>query len=415
MKGAKRVVIIGQSAAGLSALESFRLHDKHSEVILITKEKYPPYTRVFLHYFLDDSITEDVLYIRDRSFFKDQKVKYINGKVLSIDPLRSKIFIDSSKEISFDQLLIATGASPIIPDIPGISGKDVYTFWSLDDVKRIKRRIGRIESVAIIGGGLIGIQAMQAFINQGKEVYIIEATEQLLSRIADRRLSNIIEDFLKGIGIHLRKKERVMEIKRRGRKNMVILSGGDEIVVDAVIVAVGAKPNFPEFTGERVQTGKGIVVDERMRSSINNIFAAGDVAESTDMITGRKEVHGLWSIAVEQGKVAGENMAGNDFLYEGAIPWSTLRVFNLEIASFGYIEDEDDFRVYENSEGLIYRKLVFRDDRIIGGLFLNASSDAGILYTLSKRGIGLGIWKEVLHRSTLNYGKILNASMKLLI
>lgn len=415
MKGRKRVVIVGQGAAGLSALEAFRRYDKKSEIIVISKERFP-YTRVFLHHYLDGSITEDVLYIRDRSFYKDHRVRFIKGKVVSVDPSLSKIFLENEREISYDMLLIATGASPIIPDVPGMVGKDIFTFWSLEDVKGIKRRMGRINSVAIIGGGLVGIQAMQAFVGSGKKVYVIEAAEQILSRIVDGRLSMIIEDYLIQKGIHLRKNERVSEIRRKGKRSIIFLSNGDEIAVDAVVVAVGAKPDLPDFIGGEVKKGSGIIVDERMRSNINNIFAAGDVAQSTDIITGKKEIHALWSIAVEQGKIAGENMAGINSTYEGALSWSTLNIFDLQITSFGQIEDGHyDVRLYEKKDELIYRKLIYREDRLIGGLFLNFHNDAGVLYTLSKKGVRLSLWKELLHKSPINYGKLLNAYMRLLI
>jgi NAD(P)H-nitrite reductase large subunit len=409
-KRKKRVIIIGNSAAGLSALEAFRKRDKDSKVLMIDKEPVLAYSRVITPYFIMGGVKkEEALFLRTKDFYKEMGVKTLLGReILSIDPPSREVVLDNGKKEPFDLLLVATGASPYRPKIEGASSDEVHVLRSLSDARRLKEMKLKIQKGLFLGAGLVSLQTLQAlFTTKGRYTLVVKS-DRIFSQTLDREGSEVVENHLNRMGTQIVKGRDVVQLKEAKGSKMAVLDNGEELEADFIFAGKGVKPNVDFLLGSGIKTKDGILVNDDMETNVEGIYAAGDVAQAPDFFSGEQVIYGLWPSAVEQGEVAGKNMAGSKETYRGNLKMNVTRIFAMPIASMG---DFGSKRVAENlikkdEKRSIYRKICFdKSGVIIGAILINQVNDLGVLHGLiQERKNGEVLKSSPTWKSSVNYG-----------
>jgi len=378
-------VIIGNGAAGLSCLETLRFYDydKESSITLISDEKYPAYSRVLLSYYIADEINKEDLFLYKQERYKKLNIKTVFGKkVVRILPLSSAVELDDNSVVKFDKLLIATGSSPKFPKISGINLEGVFALRNLDDARFIRDMAKNVKDVVIVGGGLVSIKTGCALRKLGKNVTFVISSNQVLSQTFDLKASVILKKHLEGHNVRIILHEDVEEIIG-GKKGVegVNLRSGLNLKCQMVIIGKGVNSNVDSVKETNIHTDRGIIVNNFMQTNVENIYAAGDVAQAENYLTGRKEVMAIWPAAVEQGKVAALNMLGKTTKHLGSIRMNVVDVFGLCAVAIGEVRDGDS----KNTINLGNNREIFIKNNIpIGYVCVNNIDHAGIMYSLIK-------------------------------
>ncbi len=408
-------VIIGASAAGLSALEAIRSVDDASAITIITKERGPLYSRVGLTHFLDGTITASGMHTQSRSYFDRVRAKLLTGvAVTRVDPDARTVSLSKGEVLEYDTLLVASGSSAVTPPIPGVRLRGVYACINKTDAIAINRAFNRARDVAVIGAGLIGIQAADAAAKRGKRVAIIEQMPHVMPAMADPTAARLFESLLQENGHHVCTGTRATEILgTSGRVASIRLQRGDVLPCDVCILAVGVRPNLEFLEGTRIQKKQGLLVDAHQQTSIKGIYAAGDVAETTDMLSGQRVVIAIWPEALNQGRIAGLNMAGVATKYEGSMAMNVTSVLGLPIASLGLwqVTDTAEYQIHSNlhESKRIYRKLIFKDGKLVGAVLVGppVNTEAGILHNFIQTRQSFTVTPEQLVAGPISWGRVL--------
>lgn len=381
-----RHLIIGNGGAALSTLRAIRSLGNDDEITLVSQESCPAYSPVLTPYYISGRIAYSALFLCQASFYRKQKVNAILGKrAVAVEPASQRVRLEDGQKLPYDELLIATGSTPVVPAIPG--AELGLTLWTARDAQRLKAAVRRVDSVAVVGAGLIGIQVVDALLKLNKRVSLMEMQERVLPRVLDETASVMVSARLSEQGVALYLREQVTEVRRaRGRKQL-LLSSGARIEAGAVVFAIGVKPNVDFLKESGIRTDKGVVVDEAGRTNVECVFAAGDSAQPPDpaspasgIFDGRTEINATWTNAVEGGWVAGLNMAGKPAVRRRLARVNTLSPGGLPIVSLGQIGlDQEDDEVEVRRDEYSYRKLVFRGRRLVGALLVGDIAEAGIL------------------------------------
>jgi NAD(P)H-nitrite reductase large subunit len=411
-KRKKRVVIIGNSAAGLSALEAFRKKDRDSRVLMIDKEPVLAYSRVITPYFIMGGIKkEEGLFLRTKDFYKEMDVKPLFGKgVLSIDTRSREILLDKGKKESFDLLLIASGGSPQRPEIEGANPEDVLVLRSLSDARKLRELKPKIQSGLFLGAGLVSLQTLQALFRGGARYTLVVKSDRILSQTLDPEASEIVEKHLKKMGVQILKGRDVVRLRGVNGSKVATLDKGEEIETDLIFAGKGVRPNTDFLHGSGIKTQNGILVNECVETNVEGIYAAGDVAQAPDFFSGQMVNYGLWPSAVEQGEIAGKNMAGLKEVYPGNLKMNVTRIFAMPIVSIG---DFGSKRVAEtlirkDEKRNIYRKICLDEKGvIIGAILINRVDDLGVIHGLIREKKGAQFLKlNSVWKSPVTYGLV---------
>lgn len=386
----KRCVIIGNGAAGIHAAEALRSADRQAGITIVSDEPVNAYSKVLLHYYIDSQIDKEGLFIRSDKFYHDQNIQTIFGaKVESIYPDEQRICLSDGSDIEYDTLLIATGSVPYIPAIYGVHLNGVSTMWTLADAREIRRSLQNSRQAIIIGGSFIGMQALDMLKGKGLKVTVVDLADRIMPHILDEKGSAILRRFLEEKDITFFLGTRPAAIKDIGEgKKSLDMEDGTRITADFCILSVGARPNIDFLKDSPLNKNAGLVVDEYMCTNYHNIFAAGDVAEVSDRMSGERRIFGLWSTAVDQGRIAGLNMAGKKVRYPGGIDMNVTSVLGLPILTIGKTglaeEDADNVAVktFLNDKKGIYRKFIIRDEVLIGAILMGHVDDGGLIGSL---------------------------------
>jgi NAD(P)H-nitrite reductase large subunit len=403
---ARRHLIIGGGTAGINAIRTLREEESEkSEITLVSAEK--PYSRMVLPYYLDRSIAESHVYTATARVLADWGVKPLLGrKAAALDVKASVCTLDDGTKVEYDDCLIATGSSPVKAPVPGADGRAVHSFWTLDEARAVIAEITPGSHVVMVGAGFIAFTILNSILALDAKLTIVEVAPRILPRMIDDTGGGLVEAWLKKHGVAIRtgvKLTKIADVK--GRKQLKFASGAD-IVCDVVIMATGIKTNLDWLKGSGVTVNRGVVVDDRQRSSVPNVYAAGDIAEGRDRVTGEPAVHAIEPTAQEHGRIAGANMAGKDVRYRGSLIINIVEVCHLDVASFGAWDDA----TAEAATGLkadrpAYRKLLWRGDRLTGAIILGPSqdiwttNDVGMLKGLVQSGVSLARWKAYLKKN----------------
>jgi NAD(P)H-nitrite reductase large subunit len=398
-----RHVIVGGGTAGVNAITTIRQYDRGaSEIILVAAER--PYARMVLPYYLKGTISEAHVYTATPTRLRALDVQtYIGQRATKLDTRANVVTLDDGTELPYDDLLIATGSSAVRPPVIGADSQDIHSFWTLEQAQGVVQQIRPGCHVVMVGAGFIAFTILNSILAQGARLTVIEIAPQILPRMIDRDGAALVEQWLQEHGVTIRTKAQLTAIEDAGGQKRLRFKEADDVLADLVIMATGIRTNLEWLNGSGIEIKRGILVDEHLRSNVPNVYAAGDVAEGRDLITGESAVHAIEPTAMEHGRVVGANMAGQPLAYRGSLLMNIVEVQGLEIASFGSWDDTtaEVFRALK-PERLAYRKLLWHDDRITGAMILGraediwTTNDVGMLKGLVQSGIRLGDWKPYL-------------------
>lgn len=379
-------IIVGGGPAGYSALYTLAKLCPEDNIILISKEPYPYYSRVLTSYYLGNIVGKENLFMPVEQVDSLENTKCLRGFwVTRVDAEKHEVFLNDGRKLVFDRLLLATGALPKRPDIPGIDFPGVFVLRSLDDAESIKSWAEPGSRAIILGGGLVGLKAAEGLHRLGLHVTVVVSSGRILSQILDQDGADMMQGHLERYGYRFILRNDVEEILGTGKVEKVRLSSGETIKADLVIAAKGVTPekDFLDATG--VKINRGILVDEFLETNISGIFAAGDITEAYDRVWKAPRVNALWGNAVEQGEYAAWNMAGQKVPYPGSISMNSLKMEELGVISGGIVNPSPGFEVYQcrYPQKKIYRKLVLGPDRaLVGMVALGSWRGAGTMMSL---------------------------------
>lgn len=400
-------LIIGNSAAAIGAVEGIRKIDKENRITIISDEPYHTYSRPLISYFLSGKVEEDEMLYRELDFYQNNNVEARLGtKVTWIDFENSEVVLESQEKVGYDRLLIATGGKPFIPPAEGLDKRDIYTFSKLNDVKAIKNVCRPGTKAVVIGAGLIGLKAAEALIKLQVDVTVVELAGRILSTVLDETAARIVQKHLEMHQIRFILNNTVRSFNGDHKVSSVTLSDGITIECDFVVAAVGVVPNIDIFKNCPIQINRGIITDRYMRTNIENVYAAGDVCESYDSIYNTNRVVPILPGAYRQGETAGQNMAGGEVEYEGGFAMNSIGFFHLPMITAGICsQHEEEFEVINQvgSDGDWYRKIVLKDNRIQGYIYLNRIDRAGIITNLIKEKVDVSSFKHEIFSQDFGY------------
>ncbi len=346
-----RIVIIGNSAAGLSALEAFRRIDQESTVTVISKESRRPYSRVLLPYFLRGRIPYPNLFIRDEGYFARHKAECLLDRVVKVDPHRQHVILETGRILEYDRLLVATGSSPIRPPIRGLEGDGIYNLWSLGDAEALAPYFDKGGRVAVIGAGFVSLQAAWAALYRGLQVSVVELMPRIMPRVVDEPCARILTRKMQSMGVDIRVNTATEYIERTAAGSFILhLKGGDSLAADFIIVGAGVRPNIDFLAETDIKVEEGILVNNQMETSLPGIYAAGDVAQVPSALEAKSAVHALWPTAVKSGRIAGTNMAGAKAVYSGSLNMNVTQMFDLTVASMGNFMETDGVEIWSDDD-----------------------------------------------------------------
>lgn len=381
-------VLIGNGIAALSAAENIRKNDVDAKITMISNEPYPTYYRVKLSHLLGQEYELESLFVKPEKWYYENIINLrLNTIVEIIDAKNKKLVLSNDEMVDYDRLIIASGSSSFVPNVAGKDKKGVFAIRKLDDVNNLNSFISDKKRGIIVGGGLLGLEAAWTLKQSGYDITVIEFFPRLLPRQSDEEGSLILKEIIESKGIKLVLGAEVTEITGKNVDG-VILKDGTKIEADFVIFSSGIKPNIDMVKDSGIKINRGIIVDEYMKTSAEDIYAAGDVAEFNG------KIYGLWTVAMTQGKCAGLNAAGIIMQYKEIPPSSTLKVTGVDAFSAGDISGVDSLpKSYR--EDNVYYKLFFKDSKIIGVILIGDT----IKSTKLKRAIEIGQnFKEALDK-----------------
>lgn len=414
-----RLVILGNSAAALAAVRAIRGLGCPWPVTLVSREACGAYSPVLTTYYLRGQIREEQLYLCDRSFYQENQVDCRLGRsVVELDDSKQTLLLDDGSRLSYDSLLIATGASPrrlggISPEVAA----DICYLRTVEDARRIKQKARNATHVVVIGGGLVSLQVATALSRPDLLVTGVVGSRQLLSQNVDAAAAGLVRR-------HLERRTRmqfvfgasVSSLVRTGSRYRLTLDTGEELAADLVVVGKGVTPNIDFLREGPIQVARGILVDQFLRTGAGNVYAAGDVAEARSRITGCPEPAPNWINACEQGRIAGMNMAGREAAFPGSVPENVTSVLGLPVASVGVTQvppQKTGIReiTWAEEERDLYRRLLFRGERPVGAVLVGGIDDVGVIRSAIAEGSDLGVSPQVAVRQGVGQADRLKACL----
>lgn len=370
-----RYVIIGNSAAGIGAVEGIRQVDREGEITIISREPHHTYSRPLISYLLQGKTSEQKMNYRDDGFYERMGCRTLFGRtVVEIFPDRKQTVLDDGSCVSYDRLLAATGSDPFIPPIEGLNTvTEKFTFMSLDDARRLKAALGRDERVLIIGAGLIGLKCAEGISDKVADITVIDLAPRILSSILDEDGAWLIQSHLeeKGIRFLLSTKTKCFD------RNRAYLESGEAIDFDLLVLSLGVRPNTALLAGI-AEVDRGIVINARSETTAKDIYAAGDCTQTLDISSGQNRIMALLPGAYMQGECAGVNMAGGKMSFDKAIPMNAIGFFGKHIITAGNYTGQ----VYAANGEDEYKRLFYSDNRLNGYILIGDVNKAGIYTSL---------------------------------
>ena len=340
-----KYIIIGSGVAGLSAVEAIRSVDKAGEIVMVSDDPHGFYSRPGLAYYLTGELQDKTLYLRSREEAKALKLTYIQGRVTRILRSEHAIEMDEKPRLAYDKLLIAVGSRAVPLEVPGAKLDGVVKLDSMNDAKNILKSAKRGKAAVVVGGGITALELTEGLLACGVTVHYLLRGDRYWSNVLDQRESLIVEERLLAEGVTLHHHAELVEITgKNGRINGVRLLDGRAIKCDLLAFAIGIRPCMELAQNIDLALDRGILVNEHLQTNDPDIFAAGDVAQAYDPLSGRSVLDSLWNPARDQGRVAGLNMAGRKTAYLKSAPFNVTRLAGLTttiIGAVGHGHDDD--------------------------------------------------------------------------
>src|SRR3990170_82127 len=412
-----KYVIVGPSAAGIGAVEAIREVDPVGSITVISEEPCPQYSRPMISDFVSGKANLQKMLCREDNFWTKNQVQALTGKkAINLNLAERTVKLDSGDKVAYRKLLIATGGKPFVPRMEGSDKDGVFTFTTLSDAERLAARIdsGKVRNAVVIGAGLIGISVTEALVKRGLRVTLVELQDKILSLLLDSKASDTVENVIRKAGVTIITGQSVQRILGRtendGIVGGVVLTKGEQLPCDIVVVAIGVVPRTELVSGTDVKTNRGIIVDSYMQTNVPDVYAGGDVAEAFDFLMNQNRLLPLWPLAVMEGKVAGYNMTGKKTGYPGGTNMSALKYFGLPIVSVGIANPKEDgtYEVLSRQDPSknLYKKIVLKDNMIVGITMVNDIEKAGVLYYLMRNCVNVRKFKQDLVSEEFGLAKL---------
>jgi nitrite reductase (NADH) large subunit len=404
-----KIVIIGNGPAAVAGAEAVRQLDGQCRITLISKEGVPFYSPCPLAEYVEDSVPREHLFLRDEQFYLDRGIAtHFGAAVTEIDTQARHVVIGTGAEanpISYDRLLIASGARALMPPIPGLdTTPGVFALKTLDDADRVVARLKEARRAVVIGSGFIGLEAAQALQRRGLEVTVVEAQGHVLPQMLDAEMAALVEQRLRDYGIDVLLNSPAQAVLRGADGVTAVRAGRHEIPCDLVICAAGIRPDLSLLNGSGITTATGILVNEYMETSAPDVYAAGDVVEGLDH-QGQRRVLPIWPNAVNGGSIAGANMvAARSRRFRGHDAVNVVRIFDLPVASFGNTQSACSLRYAHNG---IVKKLNLSAGKVVGAQFFGDVNATGLYLELMNKGTDVDHLMQDLLRPGFGYASLL--------
>lgn len=404
-------VILGNGVAGVHAAETIRQLDPNGKITMISDEVFPPYCRPMISMVLEGSVPPEKLPIRPSSFYEEFKIEPVLGNRVSAVDVDHRAVSVNGKGYPYDKLLIATGADPRRIKADGLELKNIFFMRTETHVRQMLSTLPTIRKALVLGGGLVGFKASYGLLRRGIQVTMLIGSGYPLSMQVDSEAGRMIWDELKAHGLDVRLGVEATAFEGKDTVSRAHLSDGSFLPCDMVVIGKGVFPARGFIPKEKIKVDAGIVVDEHMETSAPGVFAAGDVAECIDIARKTPWVNAIWPEAVAQGRIAGMNMAGRRTAYKGSLSRNVIRIFGMDVMTAGLITPPEaegfDILKVTDSRAKTYRKLVFRGDRLVGIVMVNAIEQGGVLMALIQSETPIKLPREALLKPSFNFKQLM--------
>lgn len=380
-----KYVIIGNSTAAVACIESIRERDIKGEITVISSENHHCYGRPTISYCLMGAIPRERMKYRPDDFYEKNGVKTLLGEtVVKIDPEKKTVALASGAALPYDKLLVSTGSRPFVPPMKGLeSVKDKFSFMTYDDMDALESALNAQKRVLVIGAGLIGLKCVEGILDRVASVTVVDLADRILPSILDVQGSALVQRRLEEKGVKFILNDCASEFS--GNK-ATLKNSGAEIPFDILVVAVGVRPNTELVKDIGGEVNRGIVVDKKMRTSVPDIYAAGDCAEGYDSSVGSNRILALLPNAYFQGRTAGANMSGGEAEQNDAIPMNAIGFFGTHVLTAGVYEGD----CIQDITPSTYKKLFIKDNKLVGFILIDDFLRAGIYTSLIREKTDLG-------------------------
>ena len=395
-------IVAGAGPAGVVACETIRKLSPDASITLIGAEPEPPYSRMAIPYLLSEIIAEQGTYLRKTDgYYEQMNINRLQQRISGIDASASQLKLDNSESLDFDRLLLATGAIPINPPIPGVDLEGVRHCWTLEDAREIAARAKRGSSVVLMGAGFIGCIILESLVKRGVNLTVVERGDRMVPRMMDDTAGNILKQWCVDKGVRVLTSHSITAIEA-GEPLSVVLDSGESLSADLVISATGVHSNIDYLQDSSIETDQGILVNGYLQTTHPAVYAAGDVAQGRDFSTGEFTVQAIQPTAVEHGRVAATNMVQDNTLeHQGSLNMNVLDTLGLISTSFGQwmgVAGGDSVCIVDR-ERYKYLNLQFKDDVLVGISSLGHTENIGVARGLIRGKVSLGQWKVHLQKN----------------
>ena len=385
-------VVVGNGCAAMEGIKAARENGYKGAIYLVSDLLQPSYNPMLVTYFASGKIDYDMLfpYGNNLDFYKEHDVKlYLGSPVVNLDAEEKSVETAKGFKVYYDKCLVATGSSPVIPPSFHNITDYVYTLRTIDDAVRFRKLLnGEKKKVLVVGASMVGIKAVEALIDKGFEVCLVDFAKYIFPMIAHKNCSLLIQDILEKKDVKLRFGTAVERIEEDdNRVTAYFTDEGPPETADCIIMCAGVKSNMAFLDPEQVELDRGIIVNEFMETSCPDLYAAGDVAQGRDIMTGEQRIIGLWSNGRYQGRTAGMNMAGKRMKYHGTLPHNITHFLEHDFIGIGNILNGDDMYEEIDEENNRYACFVWNNKRLIGINLLNIPEISGLLKNFIVKGL----------------------------
>ena len=371
----KKYLIIGNGTAAVGCVEGIRTVDREGGITVVSGEGRPVYSRPLISYYLEGKTDAERMKYRPDSFYEDNGCRLVYGTAVSIDPEGKTVALEDGTVLPYDELCVAAGSRPFVPPMEGLDKvKNKFGFMTFDDALSLESALTKESRVLIVGAGLIGLKCAEGIKNRVGSVTVCDLADRVLSSILDAGCAATVQRHLEANGISFLLGDTAV----RFEENSAFMKSGKTVEFDILVLAVGVRANAELVKNAGGNTGRGISVDVKMRTSLPSVYAAGDCAEGFDASTGTKRVLAILPNAYMQGRTAGINMAGGDAVFDSAIPMNSIGFFGLHVMTAGSCDGE--MTEEKTDEGL--KRFFTRNGRLTGFMLIVNTDRAGIYTSL---------------------------------
>ena len=390
-------VIIGNSTAAVGAIEGIRKYDNKTPVTVISDEPYHTYSRPLISYYLGGRVTEENMIYRTRDFYEKNNVNAKLGvKVDSVSFTEKSIHLDNGDKLEYSKLLVATGGKPFIPPMGGLGKKNIFNFIKLDDVKAIEKVAASGSKAVVVGASFSGLKAVEALVKRGVNVTVIDIMSRIMTRVLDDTAAAIAGKTLEDHNVRVLLNNTVETILGDKKATGVLLKDGTQIDCDFIILAIGVRCNTDLVKETDIKINRGIVVNEKMETSIPDVYAAGDVAEGYNFIEEKMMEIAIIPNAYCQGETAGANMTGADKVFNEGFIMNSMPLLDLPIISAGISEDREGLEIItrHKPDQNVYKKFYIVNGKLAGYLLVNDVDRAGIYTDMIRNKTDISAFRE---------------------